>query len=165
MFYYNDNWIAFLTETIIRKVVDLAKMRCPACSDKINSPLLHLHEQLSLLEKTRTYFEEIRGNILPTINELYGQFKHKLPHSNDSAQDEVCYIENGRQFLLTITADALYYGRYLNEMNDSYINEAFRIEKRKPTQKRAVGTKAKRRTKNTLEELLDAAMVDQNHSV
>ena len=54
----------------MRKVVELCKMRCSGRLDKINSPLLHLHEQLLLLEKTRTYFEEIRGTILPPIKEL-----------------------------------------------------------------------------------------------
>ena len=158
--------MGFLGESIVRQVVEMAKIRCPGCSDKTHSPLLHLHEQISLLDKLKCYFEEIRGTILPTIRELYEQFKHKLPHSNDPLKDEECYIENGRHFLIKITADALYYGRYLNDMNDSYVNEGFKMAKKKPIQKRArvAGTKVTHSTRkpkknfNDQEQLIREAM-------
>ena len=59
-------YISFLYENIVRQVAQLSKLRCPGCDDKLFSPLLHLHEQLSMLDKLRQYFEEVRGAILPT---------------------------------------------------------------------------------------------------
>ena len=68
-------------------------------------------------------------------------------------KDEECYIENGRHFLITITADALYYGRYLNDMNDSYVNEGFKVVKKKRV--RAVGTKVTQTTRKPNKNLND----------
>ena len=59
-------YISFLYENIVRQVAQLSKLQCPGCDDKLFSPLLHLHEQLSMLDKLRQYFEEVRGAILPT---------------------------------------------------------------------------------------------------
>lgn len=131
MDYYHDLWIGFLTEQIVRQTIEMAVIKCPGCEDNLHSPLLHLHHQMSLLEKVRTYFEEIRGAMLPTIQNLYEQFKDKLPHSEDLDEDKELYIKNGRWFLISITSDALYYGRYMNHFNDSYINEAFSIPKKR----------------------------------
>ena len=132
--YYSDVWIGFLSENIVRDVLQLSKLRCPGCNDKLNSPLLHLHEQLSLLDKLRQYFEEVRGTILPTLPELYSIFKDKLPHSDDMSKDQECYISIAHNFLLTIGPDSLYYGRYMSDLNDSYIYEAFRVPKKRKTE-------------------------------
>ena len=131
MDYYHDFWIGFLSEQIVRQAVEMALIKCSGCEGKMHSPLLHLHHQLSLLDKLRTYFEEIRGSLLPTIDALYEQFKNKLPHSDNLDKDKEIYINNGRFFLISLTSEALYYGRYLNETNDSYINEGFTVKKRK----------------------------------
>ena len=141
--YFNDLWIGFLCEQIIRQCVQISKLRCPGCEDKMKSPLLHLHEQHSLLDKLHLYFEEIRGAILPTVNELYSHIEQKLPHSEDMTKDRECYISNGRQFLLTITSDALFYGRYINEFMDGLIDETFKVpKKRKANQVTNVKRKA-----------------------
>ena len=132
--YHSDVWIGFLCENIVRDVLQLAKLRCPGCNDKLNSPLLHLHEQLSLLDKLRQHFEEIRGTILPTLPELYNRFKDKLPHSDDLSKDQECYISIAHNFLLLIGADSLYYGRFLSDFNDSYISEAFKIQKKRKSE-------------------------------
>ena len=129
--YYSDVWIGFLCENIVRQVAQLSKLRCPGCDDKLFSPLLHLHEQLSMLDKLRLYFEEVRGAILPTLPELYTMFQAKLPHSDNLDRDQECYISIGHNFLLTIGADSLYYGRYLSDLNDGYINEGFKIPKKR----------------------------------
>ena len=134
MDYYHDFWIGFLTEKFVRKAVEMCLNRCRGCQDKMHSALLHLHHQLSLLEKLRSYFEEVRGTLLPTIDVLYQEFQDKLPHSDDLEKDRKIYINNGRFFLISATADALYFGRYLTEMNDTYINEGFSsVKKRKIT--------------------------------
>lgn len=143
MEYYHDFWIGFLTEKVTRQAVELSVIKCPGCQDKMYSPLLHLHHQLSLLEKLRSYFEEIRGSLLPTIEVLYNEFQDKLPHSDDLEKDRKIYIKNGRFFLISATADALYFGRYLTEMNDSYINEGFlSVKKQRITKSKKISSKS-----------------------
>ena len=127
--YCNDNWIAFLCEHIIRKSHQRCKDDCPACLNKLNSPLLHKHLQLSLLEQLRIYFTEMRGLILQDLDRLYNQFSYKLPHSDDKKRDKVIYINIARNFLLTASCDSIYFGRYIDEHNDSFINEEFKIKK------------------------------------
>ena len=147
MYYYSDVWIGFLCENIVRQVVQLSKLRCPGCEDKLSSPLLHQHEQHSLLDKLRIYFEEVRGTIFPTLPELYSLFQDKLPHSDDLPRDQECYVSIGYNFLATIGAESLFYGRFLSEMNDSYINEAFKVQRKRKAESsgkmRQGGKKAK----------------------
>ena len=147
--YYSDVWIGFLCENVVRQVVQLSKLRCPGCEDKLFSPLLHLHEQLSLLDKLRNYFEEVRGTLLPTLPELYTMFQDKLPHSDDLSRDQESYISIGHNFLLTIGAESLYYGRYLSGLNDSYINEAFKVEKKRKLDNSRTTGKSKQGGKKT----------------
>ena len=138
MFYSsNEDWLGFLCEVVIRQCLQLSLLRCPGCEDGIKSSILHLHAQQSLLDKLKRYFEEVRGEILPTITELYEQFQSKLPHSDNLEKDKECYVSCARQFLLTITVESLYFGRYVNSFNDGVISEAFIIPKRsrKPNQK------------------------------
>ena len=127
--YFDDLWIGFLCEQILRQITQLSIIRCPGCEQKHKSAIFHQHEQHSLLDKVRLYFEEIRGSIIPTVCQLYIQVEQKLPHSDDLANDRECYISIGRQFMLTITADALYYGRYINEFMDGLIDDAIKIER------------------------------------
>lgn len=135
--YFDDIWIGFLCEQIIRQSVQLSNIRCPGCQTKLKSPVLHLCQQQSLLEKIRATFDEIRGSVLPAITELYNQIQDRLPHSDDLLQDQQCYVSNGRHFLLTVTCEALYYGRYINEFIDDLINQAFIIQPKSKTTKAA----------------------------
>lgn len=123
MDYYHDIWIGYLTGLIVQRCVELCVLRCPGCRDKLKSPVLHIHHQYSLLDKLKTYVDEIRGSLLPAINQLYDVAKNKLPHSDDPAKDMEIYTNNARFFLQTATPETLYYGRYLNEQNDCIINE------------------------------------------
>ena len=130
-FYCNDNWIAYLCEQIIRQSSQRSIADCPGCNAKLYSPLLHLHEQLSLLDKLRKYFQEIRGSILHDTEFHYTVFDNKLPHSDDKKKDKLIYLNIARNFLLTATSDSVYFGRFLDESNDSFINEAFTKKKGK----------------------------------
>lgn len=133
--YFSEFWTAFLCENVIRQTVQLSELQCPGCREKLKSPLLHLHHQHSLLDKLRLYFEEIRGSLVQSVPELYAQFEVKLPHSDNLTNDREMYISSGRQFLLQITSDALFYGRYISELLDPIIAEGFRVnKKRKPNQ-------------------------------
>ena len=138
--YYNDVWIAFLNEQIVRQVVQLAEIHCPGCQNRRKSPLLHLHHQQSLLDKLGLYFAEIRGSILPTVPELYEQIKETLPQSDDALRDKQCYVDIGRNFLITLTYEALYWGRYQNEMIDGFVDEGFKIKKKPRSNKRKATT-------------------------
>ena len=138
MDYYHDIWIGYLTGLIVQRCVELCVLRCPGCIDKLKSPVLHLHHQYSLLDKLKTHIDEIRGSLLPTISQLYDIVKNKLPHSDDLAKDMEIYTNNARFFLQTATPETLYYGRYLNEQDDSIINELLiqkpSKKKRSPTE-------------------------------
>ena len=129
--YCNDNWIAFLCEQIVRQSSQKCISDCPGCNEELHSPLLHLHEQLSLLDKLRKYFQEIRGSIIHDIESYYTVFENKLPHSDDRKKDKLLYVNIARNFLITATSDSVYFGRYLDEFNDGFINEAFAKKKAK----------------------------------
>ena len=135
MDYYHDFWIGFLSDQIIRQAVETSLLNCAGCRDGLKSPLLHLHQQLSLLDKIVTYFDEIRGSKISQIETLYDQFQVKLPHSSDLNADREIYVKNGRTFLLFATPQSLYHGRYVTEMNDMYINEGFLLAKKRKISK------------------------------
>ena len=59
----------------------------------------------------------------------YTVFENKLPHSDDKKKDKLIYLNIARNFLITATPDAIYFGRFLDESNDSFINEAFTRKK------------------------------------
>lgn len=150
--YYSEFWTAFLCENFVRQAVQLSELQCPGCHDKLKSPLLHQHHQNSLLDKVRIYFEEIRGTLLQTLPELYTQIESKLPHSNDMANDREMYLNSGRQFLLQITSDALYYGRYISDLLDPIIDEGFKVNKKRKSNQ---GTINKRRASSINKTIAD----------
>ena len=119
----------------IRKCIELSVLRCPACKDKFRCPVLHLHHQLSLLQKITTYFEEVRGTLLPKIDEYYDLMRHRLAHSNNEEKDREVYTSSARVFLQMASAESIYYGRYIHKENDSLINEMLNTKKRKPEKK------------------------------
>ena len=150
--YYSEFWTAFLCENFVRQAIQLSEFQCPGCHDKLKSPLLHQHHQNSLLDKVRIYFEEIRGTLLQTLPELYTQIESKLPHSNDMANDREMYLNSGRQFLLQITSDALYYGRYISDLLDPIIDEGFKVNKKRKANQ---GTINKRRASSINKTIAD----------
>lgn len=137
-FYYNDSWLAFLSEAFIRESMSLCEKECSGCKDNMKSAILHLHHQLSLLDKLKLYFEKVRSEMLVKIPQIYLKFEKKLPHSEDLSRDRDIYCGVARTFLITCTAEAVYYGRYITELTDSYVAEAYqpnnhKIKKRKVT--------------------------------
>ena len=124
-FYYNDSWLGFLTEAFVQEALCICQKECPGCRDDMKSAILHLHHQLSLFEKLKRHFEQIRGDLLTKIPTFYSQFEMKLPHSDDLTKDKNIYCDVARTYLLTCTAETVYYGRYITDATDSYIAEAF----------------------------------------
>lgn len=129
--FFNDIWLGFLCEEIVRRTESMSKLKCPGCEANLKSPILHLHLQNSLLDKMRTYFEEIRAPTLRSVPELYERIQGKLPHSEDLDQDKDSYISIGRQFLMTQSCDSMYFGRWITEFNDSIIDEGFQVAKKR----------------------------------
>lgn len=125
MDYKHDCWIGFLAEQIVRQVVSMAVLNCQGCQAKLKSPLLHFCQQQSLLDKMKYYFEDVRGSMLPCVKEYYNQVSDLLPHSNDAEKDAEAYYLTGHLWLTIITCEAAYYGRYISDFNDSYIERAF----------------------------------------
>ena len=138
MVFYNHNseWIGFLAENVIRKCVLKSLAECVGCKNKIKSDLLHLHHQLSLLEKVQLHFDSSRVEVLNSLPSLYKAIEAKLPHSEDKKKDMVIYCDLGRHFLITCSPEALYYGRYINELNDAFIDEVLTESKRGKLKKR-----------------------------
>lgn len=139
-FYYNDSWLGFLAENFVRESLKNCQNECSGCKDNVKSALLHLHCQLSLLEKLKRYFEQIRGELLQKIPLYYSQFEKRLPHSDSLDRDQNIYCGVARTFLITCTAETIYFGRYISELTDSYIAEAFdesvdKIKKKKSRDK------------------------------
>ena len=147
--FFNDIWLGFLCDQIIRRSEEMSKIKCPGCEAKLKSPVLHLHLQNSLLDKMRMYFEDIRGPVLESVPNLYQKISHKLPHSDDLEQDKESYIMIGRQFLISHTCDSMYYGRYVTQYNDSIVNEGFKILGKRGT----ASSSCKRRTKKKAAEI------------
>ena len=128
-FYNNDSWIGYLAEIAIRK--------CSGCRDNMKCDILHLHNQLSLLMKLQQYFEPIRADLLNSLSEIYNKVEMKLPHSDDRKKDMAIYCNIGRIFLITLSPEALYYGRYVNQLNDSFIAEVIQDSKKSDLKKKA----------------------------
>lgn len=122
-FAQNAEWIGYLAENVIQKCVSLSLAECTGCKDKMRSDLLHLHHQQSLLQKLQLHFDPIRADMLNSLPSLYKVIEGKLPHSEDKKKDMLIYCNLGRHFLITCSPEALYYGRYINEMNDAFIDE------------------------------------------
>ena len=51
MDFYSDIWVGYLAGLLLEKCADIAKANCDGCNAGLKLPLLHLHNQLSLLEK------------------------------------------------------------------------------------------------------------------
>ena len=123
---YDTNlWLGILTGHIIQKCTELARHRCPACKTELKSPLLHLHEQQSLLEKIHTYFNEVRGILLPMVGQIYDSVKHKfiLRGSDNENIGKENHLGHARFFLQTASPEIVYYARYLTAANDEIISE------------------------------------------
>ena len=129
-FYHNNTWIAFLSEHIVQQSVKISIDDCPGCQDRLQSSILHLHEQQSLLDKIRNNFVQVRGIILLNIDSFYSKIESKLPHSNDRKKDKIVYCNLARSFLLTATPDSLYFGGIFQQKTIALLQRLF-VKQRK----------------------------------
>ena len=138
MNYHHDIWLGFLTGFFAKKCMEISILKCPACKDKVKSPLLHLHYQQSLLQKMKAHFNEVQSALISKLDELFDIVRYKLPTSDNPTTDKQIYTNNARIFLHTANANTLYYGRYLSETNDCVIHE---LLNRKTSKKRKLEAK------------------------
>ena len=130
MNYFHDVYLGFLAEQIARQCEQMSALKCSACESKIKSPLLHICHQRGLLEKLQIHFEEVRGPMLTDIEVYYVQVQELLPHSDNHSKDKNNYINAGRLWLQMCSAEIVFYGRYINEFNHSFIDRAFKKVKK-----------------------------------
>ena len=130
MNYFHDVYLGFLAEQIARQCEQMCVLKCSACESKIKSPLLHICHQRGLLEKLQIHFEEVRGPMLTSIDAYYDQVHDLLPHSDNIIKDRNNYINAGRLWLQLCSAEMVFYGRYVNEFNSSFIDRAFKEVKK-----------------------------------
>ena len=156
MDYSSDLWLSILTACVVNQCTRKCILECPGCNARLKNPILHLHEQLSLLEKLRMHFDEVRGILISTIYSIYDSISHKLPHSPDLNQDKEHYCNNAISFLSSINPDALYWGRYLDENNDILINDLITSMTKQKRRIKSRKTSAKKNAplENLVQELL-----------
>ncbi len=131
MDYYSDIWTGYLTGIVLNRCLKLSLQRCPGCIGKLKSSVLHQHEQNSLLDKLKLYYNEVRGLMLPSLEQLYDIIAAQLPHSADPSKDKEVYCKNGLFFLTSANPESLYWGRYIDEFNDAMINSMVDISLKK----------------------------------
>lgn len=135
-------WIGYLTSVVLQKTLALSLQRCAGCKAKLKSPLLHQHEQYSLLDKLHTYFNEVRGDLLANVNKLFDAVKERLPASDDESKDKENYTTHARFYLQNANPEIIYYGRFLTDDNDEVISE-LHLQKTKTPRKRKTVTESK----------------------
>ncbi len=91
---------------------------------------MHICHQRGLLEKLQVHFEEVRGPMLTSIEAYYDQVQELLPHSDDRKKDKANYTNAGCIWLQLCSAEIVFYGRYVDEFNESFIDRAFKKTKR-----------------------------------
>lgn len=114
----NNIWLSYLSHVLVNKCIQLAKRHCPACTEGFKSPLLHYHVQLSLLEKIKCYFEEARGPMIADTGKCFECFI-KVCNIDDVSENN--YLFTGQTFLLMVSAESIYYGRYISEESDAVL--------------------------------------------
>ena len=153
MDYFNDFWYGYITAEFVRRCVDESLTSCHGCRGGKISPLLHMHHQRGLKDKLIHHMESVRGALIPLIPTLYEDFKLKVTDAN---MDKDAYVTNARFFLISVTPESLYYGRYLTESNDSFIHYQPITEPAKPAIKR------KRKQKKLISHNVVGGGVEQN---
>ena len=79
-----------------------------------------------MLEKVTIYFEKVR-EMLACINVLFKQFCSSL-QPNHGLEPEA-FINCGKLLLFSMTPKALFYGRFVTELN-AFLIEAFIVKKK-----------------------------------
>ena len=131
MNYFHDIYFGFLADQIARQCEQMSVLKCPGCESKIKSPLLHICHQRGLLDKLQVHFEEVRGSMLSSLESYYEQVQELLPHSDDLSKDKNNYINAARLWLQLCSPEIIFYGKFVDDFNHSFINRAFKKVKKR----------------------------------
>ena len=149
---FEEVWLGFLCDTVIRECVDIAKNNCAGCKANLSSPLLHEHEQASLFNKLEQHFEEARAKAIKVIPQLCERLSYHGNAGNPKINDQGHHIYNGRQFLTFANPSTIYYGRYIDNNIDERIKQHFDVPKTPVVKKRKKSEK-----KDLLENVINEA--------
>ena len=133
----HDAWYGYLVATFVNETITQSLECCPGCADDKNSPLLHAHECLGLLEKLDFYFHSVRDLLQSKLNDLVDDFATKFP-------DDEIYDEAGkrvlksfaREFLINCDPRSIYYSKNLTPEIDSIIKHTAALKEKPMTVKR-----------------------------
>ena len=126
MFDLKTNWFAFLSTALVNICVVESKRRCLGCQHRKYSPLLHMHHQMSLYDKLGCYFVSAKSTLIDGMDQYIAAFKQTLTKANEVliTDDVSCLYGEGVDFLLRSTPSTVYYGRYVEGFNDTYVEDA-----------------------------------------
>ena len=114
---------------------DLSKEYVPKTSEEEPSVMRRMElTKDKLYDKLVKYFEPAKGNLFKNLENEYTSIDHVIPHSDKPEDDKNYYLEFARNFLLSVTPDAVYFGRYISEENDQIISLK-KTKKRKSVKK------------------------------
>ena len=120
MDYHNNSWRGYLANIIATKAWQMAKSQCLGCIRESKSLLLHSCQNKTLLEKMLKYFEAVRLNVLRNIDYHFEYFYPKLV-STDKDKDKKLYITSAEYFLTRTSPEFIFYGNYVIEELDEWI--------------------------------------------
>ena len=113
-------WLGFIASEIFNGCIQLNKDNCPACTNRIISPILHFHNALNLHDITEKYFNIVTQNL--DLKVIFEKFSAKiLSLYGVTSNNELITI--GGFFLKTITPKALYYGDYITAEIDGFVSD------------------------------------------
>jgi len=123
-------WFGCIAAEIIKQCIALCDKECPACNNRILSPLLHYHNELNLREKMEKYI----GNTTLDLPKLFDQF---IIRFGVLSLDRDQFVNLGQSFINISTPEAILYGKYINHGNDQALyGEIEPYEPAEPAKKR-----------------------------
>ena len=128
-------WFGFLAAEIIKQCIELCDQECPACKDRILSPLLHYLNELNLREKMDKYINK-------TTTDLPKLFDAFVIRFGMFSIDRDQFVNLGQAFIGFSTPEAIFFGKYINYENDQALYG--NIEPLEPVEN---STKGKRKKK------------------
>ena len=121
-------WLAALAGEVVDKSYQRSKIDCPGCIEGLTSPLLHVHMLHPLREILQKNFTLAVKEV--DVEQLFKNFVIRFGLFQ-LKQDE--YTGIGRNFLLTLNADAIYYGRYVTTEYDQALYKQIPLQTYEPT--------------------------------
>ena len=109
------DWKSFVVSDIISRTLVLALEECGGCQGGNYSPLLHACRTTSLLKKLECFLENpIKPQLLSDLQTVLNQFESRYILMDRSEN----YIKSGQDFINSLNAQSLYYGRFITKYND-----------------------------------------------